>query len=69
MPGGEVTTEAPTRMEIRTDRLVAHLKEQLEAAAAMGGNVQLIIDVKVSNGSIVGEACFDLKHRIDLQNG
>ncbi len=64
-----MTTEAPSRQEIRTDRLVAHLKAQLDVAAEMGGNVQILMDVKVVNGTLVGDACFDLKHRLDLQNG
>lgn len=64
-----MTTEAPTKWETRTERLIAHLKEQLDRAAEMGGNVQVLMDVKVANGNLVGEACFDLKHRFDLQNG
>lgn len=64
-----MTTEAPTKWDIRTERLFAHIKEQLALAVEMGGNVQVLMDVKIANGNLVGEACFDLKHRFDLQNG
>lgn len=65
-----MTTETLTiQCSDRAERLVEHLRGQLDVAAKMGGNVQIIMDVKVANGRLVGEACFDLKHRIDLQSG
>ncbi len=67
-----MTTEAPAilnpKWEKRIYGLMQHLLEQLELAAEMGGNVQVLMDVKVTNGNLVGEACFDLKHRFDVQN-
>lgn len=61
-----MTTEAPVHPRI--ERLFAHLKEQIEVAERMGGNVQLLLDVKLCDGRLVGEAVVDLKHRFDLQS-
>ncbi len=62
-----MTTEAPAKP--REQRLFDHLLEQIEAAKEMGGDVQVLVDFKVSNGRLVGAANVDLKHRFDLQNG
>lgn len=51
----------------REDKLFEHLKQQFELARQMGGNVQLLVDVKICEGRLVGEAVVDLKHRFDLQ--
>ena len=60
-----MTTE--TVVHPRVERLFDHLREQIEVAARMGGNVQLLLDVKLCEGKLVGEAVVDLKHRFDLQ--
>ena len=61
--------EAPTQMQTRAQRLFAHIEAEIAKAAEMGGDVQVLVDFKVSNGRLVGAACIDLKHRFDLQNG
>ena len=51
----------------RLQRLFDHIREQVDAAERMGGDVQLLLDVKLCDGRLVGEATVDLKHRFDLQ--
>ncbi len=60
-----MTTEVV--VQPRVERLFEHLREQIEIATRMGGNVQLLVDVKLCEGRLVGEAVVDLKHRFDLQ--
>lgn len=60
-----MTIETPVLT--REDKLFEHLREQFKLAEQMGGNVQLLVDVKLCEGRLVGEAVIDLKHRYDLQ--
>ena len=49
----------------RAEKVIAHLRQRIDKAREMGGDVQFILDIKLTNGNPVN-VCFDMKERLDL---